>query len=180
MLLKRSASEMEWVAAQAGVEQAHRQWLHALRDDLHERLSNVSFRSTYAEAGEDSFWTSELDPAFSDEGGGGTPARLPDKRTQCAEIRLCSWGVAETDAVVDALGSIRLCAQDGEADDVACGERPPGGGLRSPLVANMFAAETSADMQQQCAVWLHTARPPMLRRQRKIRRLSPEDLLTCS
>jgi len=68
-----------------------------------------------------------------------------------------------SDEFMGALGSIRVCEKAGEASGGVCGEEPSGGSVR-----RMFAVDTEEE-------WLES-RPPLLRRQHKIRRLSPKDL----
>jgi len=92
MLVKRSATEMERVAAQAGCDgsraiEAHRQWLHVLRENYKARVSRVPFASDVKVG--DALRALQLDRHSSDEG---------DKGDQQRCVHCCSNNVAAATA----------------------------------------------------------------------------------
>merc|ERR1712087_188135 len=135
-----------------------------------ERLSRASFSSYQVDEQEDEHAEGgfAIQTLERDQGDDDNLTKWPPRRNGLAwrtDIRLRVRGevASMTDEFVHALGSIRVWAPADEACvDDACGEASSAGSTRG---------ETGSAEER------YSGGPPVLRRQNKIRRLSPTDLL---
>lgn len=173
--MKRSATEMEQADAEAGdiscAVLEHRRWLHAIRADYSARFSHASCASSDKE-GSNTPRTSlvtrpslDLDGDLPDDVDDVDDGAQFQPRHSCPDVGLCGWGKLADD-FVDAFDEIRVCARGGETAAKACGGEPSGGSVQCIFAIEMVHEE-----------WLNN-KPPVLRRQHKIRRLSPKHLST--